>query len=135
MVNLGSTLWIWFESIIINSFWLWRETNNWFEQILLPVRWIGGNHFWKASRISSEEGCHILSDNIKLQVPLVTKQKYFGWEIATHLPYSPDTALSDYNLFWLYSLFCFFCFFLWIILRKISRDMWSSSCQWYCQFV
>ena len=40
-------------------------------------------------------------DNARLHISLMTRQKLLqlGWEGLIHLPYSPDTASSDFHLF------------------------------------
>uniref|UniRef100_A0A8C6B954 Tc1-like transposase DDE domain-containing protein n=1 Tax=Monodon monoceros TaxID=40151 RepID=A0A8C6B954_MONMO len=47
---------------------------------------------------------HIIfhQDNARLHVSLMTRQKLLqlGWEVLIHPPYSPDTASSDFHLFW-----------------------------------
>ena len=41
-------------------------------------------------------------DTARLHVSLVTRQKLLqlGWEVLTHLPYSPNTVPLDFHLFW-----------------------------------
>ena len=41
-------------------------------------------------------------DNVRPRVSLLTRQNLLqlGWEVLIHQPYSPDTAASDFHLFW-----------------------------------
>ena len=43
----------------------------------------------------------LLHDNARLHVAKLTQQflEKLGWTTVSHLPYSPDLALSDYHLF------------------------------------
>ena len=99
------------ENMMLYIWWDWKGSL--YYELLLENRTINSSKYCspfgqlkaalKEKNLVLVNRKHIVfhQDNARLHISLMTRQKLLqlGWEGLIHLPYSPDTASSDFHLF------------------------------------